>query len=156
MYWPVPPSIDHQVPTATVFYWPSTIIYQPVPLHTDPVPPSINQYQPILLLLFQTSAQFTPGLSHCNIVKYLPEFQAVDHLRLVLRAKYIRHKKSVFFPLTIEHFLIIPPLNMLKSDRRRWIWTILSILISRIWRLISLLFYVFLFGVPVKEDNNFW
>ena len=41
----------HQVPTATAFYWPSTIIYQPVPLHTDPVPPSINLYQPILLLL---------------------------------------------------------------------------------------------------------
>ena len=29
----------------------SAIIYQPVPLHTDPVPPSINQYQPILFLL---------------------------------------------------------------------------------------------------------
>ena len=32
-------------------YWPCTIIHQPVPLHTDPVPPNINQYQPILLLL---------------------------------------------------------------------------------------------------------
>ena len=41
----------HQVPTATAFYWPSTIIWKPVPLHTDSVPPSINQYQPILLLL---------------------------------------------------------------------------------------------------------
>ena len=35
-----------QVPTA--FYWPSAIIYQPVQLYTDSVPPSINQYQPIL------------------------------------------------------------------------------------------------------------
>ena len=41
----------HQVPTSTAFCWPSAITYQPVPLHTDPVPPSINQYQPILFLL---------------------------------------------------------------------------------------------------------
>jgi len=34
----------HQVPTSTAFYWPSTIMYQLVPLHTDPVPPSTNQY----------------------------------------------------------------------------------------------------------------
>ena len=40
----------HQVSTSTAFYWTSTIIYQPVPHHTDPVPPSVNQYQPILLL----------------------------------------------------------------------------------------------------------
>ena len=31
--------------------WPSTIIYQPEPLHIDPVPPSINPFPPILLLL---------------------------------------------------------------------------------------------------------
>ena len=41
---------NHHVSISTAFYWPSTIIYQPEPLHTDPVPPSINQYQPKLLL----------------------------------------------------------------------------------------------------------
>ena len=30
----------HQVLTSYAFYWPSAIMYQPVPLHTDQVPPS--------------------------------------------------------------------------------------------------------------------
>ena len=30
------------------FYWPSSIIYQPVPLHTDPAPPSSIQYHLLL------------------------------------------------------------------------------------------------------------
>ena len=37
-----------QVPTSTAFYWPSTIINQQVSLHTDPVPPSTNQYRLLL------------------------------------------------------------------------------------------------------------
>ena len=40
IYWP-----------STAFYWPNTTKYQPVPLHTDLVPPNINQYQPILFFL---------------------------------------------------------------------------------------------------------
>ena len=55
---PVPPSTNqyrpkltqyHHVSTITAFYWPSTIIYQPVPLHTDPVSPSINPMGPGLV-----------------------------------------------------------------------------------------------------------
>ena len=41
----------HQILTPFAFYWPSIIMYQPVPPSTDPVPLYINQYQPILLLL---------------------------------------------------------------------------------------------------------
>ena len=50
----------HQVPTSTAFYWTNTIIYQPVPLHIDPVPLSINQYRPILTQYhhISTSAAF--------------------------------------------------------------------------------------------------
>ena len=66
---PVPPSNNkcrpiltqyHHVSTSLAFYWPSTIIYQPVPLHT-------TKYQPIptytvVAWELQTSAQFTLGL----------------------------------------------------------------------------------------------
>ena len=37
-----------QVPTSTAFYWPSTIINQPVPPSTDRVPSHINQYRLLL------------------------------------------------------------------------------------------------------------
>ena len=33
----------HQVPTSTAVYWPSTIMDQPLPPYTDPVPPSTNK-----------------------------------------------------------------------------------------------------------------
>ena len=34
---------QHQVPTSTTLYWPSSIIYQLVPPYTGQVPPSTNQ-----------------------------------------------------------------------------------------------------------------
>ena len=37
-----------QLLTRTAFYWPSTIKYQPFPLHTDPVSPSTNQHRFLL------------------------------------------------------------------------------------------------------------
>ena len=38
----------HQVLTSSALYWPSTIIYQPVPPHTDQVPLSDDQFYPVL------------------------------------------------------------------------------------------------------------
>ena len=58
----------HQVPIAIAFYWPSTIIYQPVPLHTDPVPPGVNQYRPILTQYHHVSTSATlnwPSTTKC-------------------------------------------------------------------------------------------
>ena len=50
----------HKEPISTAPYWPSTIIYQPVPLRTDPLPPSINHYRPILTHYHQVSAITAP------------------------------------------------------------------------------------------------
>ena len=46
-YRPIPTQY-HQVPSSTALYWPSTIVYQLVLLHTDPLPPSTKQFHPIL------------------------------------------------------------------------------------------------------------
>ena len=52
----VPSTIIYQpVPPYTVPVPPSTIIYQPVPPSTDPVPPSTNQYHSILTWYHQVS-----------------------------------------------------------------------------------------------------
>ena len=65
----------HQVPTSTAFYWPSTIMYQPVPLHTDPVPP--KKFYPLKIFAQKifTPKIFTPKNFHPNffsniILKY--------------------------------------------------------------------------------------
>ena len=54
-YWP-----SHQVLASTAFCWPSTIMYQPVLLHTDSIPPSTNPNRPLLTQYHQvpTSTAF--------------------------------------------------------------------------------------------------
>ena len=78
------PIVTHyrQVLTSITFFWPSTIIYQPDPLHTiiyepappyaDPVPPSTNQYHPILTQYHRVPNSTAPHGYPLPLSKYQP------------------------------------------------------------------------------------
>ena len=58
----------HLISGSTKLHWPSTTKYQPVPPHTDPVPPSTNQFR---LLLTQNYHIWTSTAPHWpNTTKY--------------------------------------------------------------------------------------
>ena len=68
----------HLTPSSTKLHWPSTTKYQPLPPHTDPVPPNTNQHR---LLLTQYHHVSTSSASHWpSIIIYQPTLSYTDQV----------------------------------------------------------------------------
>ena len=95
----------HQVPTATAFYWPSTIIWKPVPLHTDP-----NLYCCLGITDFCT---VYPGSCSWQLLSQILEMVKFLFCKslLVFLSKYQHRKCEVIIPTHVLYSWQIMPMT---------------------------------------------